>query len=256
MIPLVLLHGFPFDSRLWAPVSARLPAGQPVYAPDLPGFGAEPPLPTPTMNALADWLAAWLEARGVERAIVVGHSMGGYVALAFAARHPVRVAGLGLIHSTAAPDAPEKRAVRAEQLAHVAQYGPARLVPTLIRPLVAPANAARLASELDEWVTAAAALPAPTVAAVIGALRDRPDRRDVLATASFSVLFVAGGHDPVVPVATARAQLETVSKPFGLALVELPAAGHLGMLEDPEAIATALEQLARAAALPLGGTTY
>ncbi|MBC7447050.1 MAG: alpha/beta fold hydrolase, partial [Hymenobacteraceae bacterium] len=78
------MHGFPFDSSLWAPVRALLPPDLAVYAPDLPGFGAEPPLPDPTMDALADWLAAWLTARGAGAVVLAGHSMGGYVAPAFA----------------------------------------------------------------------------------------------------------------------------------------------------------------------------
>lgn len=240
MHPLILLHGFPFDSALWAPIKALLPPTVSVYAPDLPGFGAEPPRPDTSIDALADWLAHWLTARGVPEAVVAGHSMGGYVALAFAARHPQRVRGLGLIHSTAAPDAPEKRASRDEQIAHAETHGPARLVPKLIGPLVAEANAGRLRLTLDEFTARAAALPAATVAATIRALRDRPDRHTVLAEASFPVLMLAGAHDTVVPPAAARAQLETVPAEAGRRYVELPHAGHLAMLEAPEAVVEAL----------------
>lgn len=256
MLPLVLLHGFPFDSTLWAPVRALLPPELVVYIPDLPGFGTEPPLPEPSMDALADWLAAWLTARGVEHAAVAGHSMGGYVALAFAARHRARVGGLGLIHSTAAPDAPEKRATRDEQIAHVEAHGPARLVPKLIAPLVAAANAEQLKPTLDEFEAKAAALPGTTIAAVIRALRDRPDRRDVLRQARFPVLFVAGELDPIVTPAAAAEQFNLTRPAAGHRFDKLPTAAHLGMLEDPAAVATALTSLAMASHIDVDNTRF
>lgn len=238
---LILLHGFPFDASLWQPVGALLPADLPVLAPDLPGFGAEPPLPEPlTMDAVADWLAQWLTRQGVARATVAGHSMGGYVALAFAARYPERLHGLGLVHSTAAPDAPEKRASRDEQIAFIARNGAAKLVPNLIRPLVAEANAARLQAPLDAFVDKAAALPAGVLPAYIGALRDRADHRPLLPTLSVPLLFVAGRQDPTLNLESARQQ--ATEAPTALSLF-LDDCGHLGMLEKPVAVAAALMQL-------------
>jgi pimeloyl-ACP methyl ester carboxylesterase len=249
MIPLVLLHGFPFDSSLWTPVRALLSPDTNVYAPDLPGFGAEAPLPAVSIDALADWLADWLTARGVSGPVALaGHSMGGYVALAFAARHRARVGGLGLIHSTAAPDLPEKRTTRDEQIAHVEAHGPARLVPKLIAPLVAEANAERLKPVLDGFIATAAALPGATMAAIIGALRDRPDRCDVLRRAHFPVLLVMGAHDPIVTPAAATDLYHLIRPAAGRRFDELPTSAHLGMLEDPAAVATALTSLVGAAA--------
>ena len=256
VIPLVLLHGFPFDSTLWAPVRALIPSDLTVLAPDLPGFGAEPALPEMSMDALADWLAGWLTAQGIEQVAVAGHSMGGYVALAFAARHRARVRGLGLLHSTAAPDAPEKRATRDEQIAHVEAHGPARLVPKLIAPLVAPENAARLQPVLDAFVARAAALPAGPFAAVIRGLRDRPDRRDVLRRARFPVLFVSGDLDPIVPPAAATEQYNLTRPAAGRRFDELPTAAHLGMLEDPAAVATAVASLARASHIDVPNSRF
>ncbi len=254
--PLLLLHGFPFDSTLWAPVRALLPPGLPVYAPDLPGFGTEPPLPTPTTEALADWLAGWLAARGVGPVAVAGHSMGGYVALAFAERHRGQVRGLGLVHATAAPDTPEKRASRGEQLAHLAAYGTAQLVDKLITPLVAAAHAPRLHAVLAAYVTKAAALPAATLAGSIGAMRARPDRTSVLREADFPVWFVAGAHDPVLPLAAAMAQHQLTPPGSAAQLEVLPDAGHLGMLEAPAAVAAALTALARASHIDVDSTRF
>ena len=254
--PLLLLHGFPFDSTLWAPVRALLPPGLPVYAPDLPGFGTEPPLPAPTTEALADWLAAWLAARGVGPVAIAGHSMGGYVALAFAERHRAQVRGLGLVHATAAPDTPEKRASRAEQLAHIEAHGTGRLVDKLITPLVAAAHAPRLHPVLAAYVATAAALPAATLAGSIGAMRARPDRTAVLQQADFPVLVVAGAHDPVLPLAAATAQYHLVPAGPESRFVVLPDAGHLGMREAPAAVAAAVTALARASHIDVDSARF
>lgn len=260
LTPLLLLHGFPFDSTLWEPVRALLPPDLPVYAPDLPGFGTEPPLPdataTASIDALADWLAAWLTARGVGAVAVAGHSMGGYVALAFAARHRGQVRGLGLVHATAAPDTPEKRAARNEQLAHLEAHGAARLVGKLLMPLVAEAHAPRLHAVLAGFVAKAAALPVATLAGSIQALRDRPDRTAVLQQADFPVLLVAGAHDPVLPLAAVAAQYQ-LTRPAAKPRFEvLPHAAHLGMLEAPPAVATALTALARASHIDVDNARF
>src|SRR6185436_1276003 len=100
---LVLLHGYPFDHTMWDRVTARLTCD--VFAPDLPGFGDTPSFKgEPSLDHMATEIGRMLDQRNVSRAIVAGFSMGGYVTLAFAARYPQRLAGLGLINSQALPD--------------------------------------------------------------------------------------------------------------------------------------------------------
>src|SRR5687767_14461806 len=98
--PLVLLHGYPFDHRLWEPVLSRLPKDLPVVAPDLPGFGREPaPAAEPSLDVLADHVEQLLRRKNIQKAIVAGFSMGGYVSLALLEKYPARFAGLALINS-------------------------------------------------------------------------------------------------------------------------------------------------------------
>ncbi len=236
---LVLLHGFPFDSSIWREVTALLPPDLgDILTPDQPGFGGTAAPTDFSLDAQAEWLDAYLTGHQVKKAVLAGHSMGGYLALAYAARYPQKVAGLALIHSTSAADSVEKQQSRNEQIAHLEANGARRLVPKLIEPLIGPKHAARLAGPIAEYVARAAALPTATLAGTIGALRDRPDRADVLRNATFPVLILAGTHDPVVPPDAARAQQALVEK--GAQLVEAADSGHMAMLEEPAVVAEAL----------------
>jgi pimeloyl-ACP methyl ester carboxylesterase len=240
--PLVLLHGFPFDARLWQEVVALLPEyAERILTPNLPGFGGTPPPADFSLDAQAEWLYRYLTEHGAETAVLAGHSMGGYLALAFVARYPEKVAGLGLIHSTSAPDTPEKKQSRNEQIAHLQQHGTRKLVPKLIEPLIAPAHTEALAVPLQSFIERAMALPAATLAGTIAALRDRPDRAAVLRGATFPVVILAGTYDPVVSPAAARSQAALV--PGGAQLVEAHESGHLAMLEEPRVVADALRSL-------------
>ena len=98
-IPLLLIHGYPFDHTMWFSTIASLGSKAKVIAPDLPGFGKEPALrgTKPSMEAYADFLVRQLGDYHYEKVAVAGMSMGGYVALAFAEKHPSRIACLGPI---------------------------------------------------------------------------------------------------------------------------------------------------------------
>src|ERR1051325_7740467 len=110
-VPLVLIHGYPFDHTIWFSTIASLGAHARVIAPDLPGFGRNAVLSgqSPSLEAFADFIAQVLDGNQQETAAIAGMSMGGYVALAFAEKYPARLAGLGMISSQAAADTPETR---------------------------------------------------------------------------------------------------------------------------------------------------
>src|SRR5262245_37453962 len=114
MIPVLLLHAFPLSGAMWAETAAALAPRGRVLAPDARGFGASPATDAPlTMDEIADAAAAELDRLGLATAVACGCSMGGYAALAFARRHPQRLAGLVLTDTKAAPDTDEARAGRA-----------------------------------------------------------------------------------------------------------------------------------------------
>jgi pimeloyl-ACP methyl ester carboxylesterase len=144
--PLVLLHAFPLERSMWRPVAARTAAaGVPAVLVDLPGLG-ESPLPdgAPDLAVSADAVAGALDALGVPRAVVAGVSMGGYVALALARRHPGRLAGLALVDTKAEADGDAARATRERVAAAVeGEEGTAALAPMIESLLGATTRAGR-----------------------------------------------------------------------------------------------------------------
>src|SRR5215510_5338808 len=108
--PLVLLHGYPLDGSIWSKVVPLLEYQFDIIVPDLRGFGESTTMDTPyTMDTFASDIAELLDHLGIQKTVIVGHSMGGYVALAFARLYTERVIGLGLVSSQAAADTLERK---------------------------------------------------------------------------------------------------------------------------------------------------
>src|SRR5437016_5746353 len=121
---LILIHGYPFDHTLWNFVVEELKDETKILAPDLPGFGGTTVLETePSIDALADEIATLLDENEIERAVVAGMSMGGYIALSFAEHHSERLAGLGLIATQATADSDEMRQGRRQMVEKVRASG-------------------------------------------------------------------------------------------------------------------------------------
>lgn len=259
---LVLLHGFPLDHRMWDDVLAVLPDSFTVAVPDLPGLGRSP-LGTAgdaSLEAAADAVAASLSevldkapgeapsevpdethaGTGRRGAVVVGLSMGGYVALALAERHPTLVAGLGLVDtkSTADDDAP--RANRLRVAAEVEASGTVEAVGAMATSVLGESNqrdrpdlVARLAGWIGEQSPAGVAWSQRAMAA-------RPDRTAVLAAFDGPVAVLVGEQDSMTPVAAAEHLAAAAS---GSVLTVVPGVGHLSAIEDPRAVAAAIGAL-------------
>jgi pimeloyl-ACP methyl ester carboxylesterase len=229
---LVLLHAFPFDSRMFDSVRADLSAAANMLTPDLRGFGSGPPLgdATPDLALLADDAVAAMDAAGMGRAVIGGVSMGGYVALALLRRHPERVKGLVLVDTRSGPD--DAAAVERRQgVAARADGGDVASGPDAIAPLVAAGSSDDIRATL---AAIADGVPAATIAWAQRAMAGRPDSTAVLAAASVPVLIVVGEDDAVTPPAAAH---EMAAAARDAELVELPGAGHLTPAEDPEGFA-------------------
>jgi 3-oxoadipate enol-lactonase len=232
--PLVLLHAFPFDRRIWRATAAALSKQCQVIVPDLRGFGASRCPSTPFSIAdLADDVAALLDRSGLEKATVAGLSMGGYVALAFAARHPQRLERLILADTFAGADSPETRQAREEAIALVQTQGVAAYVDRQRLKLLRPS-----ADEaLWQQVRVLAQQPAQSVVTALAALRDRPDRRAELRAIAVPTLVIVGAEDALTPPSVAQAMAAEIS---GAQFVTLPGAGHLANLEVPSLFSSAI----------------
>ena len=245
-LPTILfLHGFAESREVWTDFTRPLPAGYRLLAPNLLGHGTNlAAVPDFSMEAQARYVVQYLEEKNVAGPVlVVGHSMGGYVALALAERYPDRLAGLALINSTALADTDEKRANREKNIGFVERHGVAKFMESFVRPLFAPANRDRM-PEARSWLEEiGTATPANTITGAMRAMAARPERTAVLRQARFPVLLVAGKHDVAVHLddVVAQAALAPVS-----AALFLEGSGHQAYLEQPNETRRAVLALAGA----------
>jgi pimeloyl-ACP methyl ester carboxylesterase len=239
---LVLLHAFPLASEQWsADAEALASRGLRVIAPSMRGFGGTPPAPgSLSIDAMADDVAAILDALGVTEPVVLGGlSMGGYVTLAFARRHPERLRGLVLADTRAEPDGDEARANRDKAIARVEGGDVAGYVEGLLAVLLSPVTRAERPDIVERAREMAMRASASSLTTTLRALRDRPDARPGLSSIAVPVLAMAGADDTVTPPSAAQAMAAAI--PGGRASVHvLPHAGHLSNLEQPAAFRDAV----------------
>jgi pimeloyl-ACP methyl ester carboxylesterase len=235
---LVLLHAFPVDSRMWDALRAELPGSIAVLAPDLCGFGRAPlPKGEPDLDAAADDVLALLDEHGLDRVVLAGCSMGGYVALAVLRKARQRVAGLALIDTRPDPDNEERAAARRESAERAEQEGTAWL-PDMVLPGLLASGVPDAHPELVGGLRALiAAQRPPAVAWALRAMAARRDSSDALRSYDGPALVVVGERDVLSPPEVARAMARLL--PSGK-LVELPGCGHLTPLEAPAEVAGAL----------------
>jgi pimeloyl-ACP methyl ester carboxylesterase len=228
--PVVLLHGFPLSSRMWSRERALL-ASRRVLVPDFPGFGDGPPGPQ-TLDGFAEGVIDEMDQAGLDQAVIVGLSMGGYVAFRLHARWPARVAGLVLADTRAGADDEPGRKKRDDQAERVRREGVGWMPDALLPAFLGETTRRERPTIVDTvrgWI--ADANPEGVVRA-LWAMRDRPDSTSVLPDIAVPVLALVGEEDTLTPVAEARRIAESV--PQGR-LVVLPGAGHLSNLENPDA---------------------
>lgn len=234
----VLLHGYPIDHRMWDAVRHGELAGlRTLAAIDLRGHGDSPSAgdDAHAMERFADDVAAVVAELAPDgRADVVGLSMGGYAALAFAERHPARLRSLALVDTRAGADAPAARTARDAAMAVARTQGAAAIADAMLGKLLAPGADAAVGAAIRAMIEAT---PVPTIVADLRGLRDRADRTALLPTIAAPTLVVVGEHDAITPVAEAEAMAAAVP---GARFVVVPGAGHMTPMERPAAFAAAL----------------
>ena len=236
----LLLHGFPLDRTMWASQRSTLGALYRVIAPDLRGHGesAVPGGIYPVADMAQDVVELLDALRVNEPVVVVGHSMGGYLALDMAVRHPKRLRGMVLVNSRAGGDPPATAQVREELARQVEASGDAEaVVASMLGKLFAPSSYERHAVVVGQ-VRDQMRRTAPTgVAGTLRGLATRPDRTADLGRISVPSLVVVGAEDQMIPPAESRALAESLPN---ARLVEVPGAGHMAPVEEPAAVNAAL----------------
>lgn len=238
---IVLVHGFPHDRGLWhAQIEGHAAfVGTRLLVPDLPGFGRSAPLLDASMDGYADALATMLDRRGIQRVIVAGLSMGGYVAFAFWRRHAARVRGLILLDSKATADTDAARAKRLELIASVGEDGVGALVSGLIAQQLGSTTRATQPALVEQVGVMLRRAPASGVVAAARAMMQRIDSTPTLETITVPTLVLVGEEDSVTPVSDAIAMHSAIR---GSRLVTVSGAGHLAPLEQPATVNAAIAE--------------
>ena len=230
---LVLLHAFPLHSGMWGPQLEGLSSDRRVIAPDLLGFGgsdAPESMYRYTMLGYADLVAGLLDRLGLDRVVLGGLSMGGYVACAFLRQYPERVSALILADTRAGADTTEAYERRTDQQDQVARVGTTALIEVLLAGLLSDhTKATRL--DLVEQVRRLMANPAAGFIGALEAMKHRPDVTEELSAISVPTLVIVGEDDSLSPPDVARDMHERIK---GSTLAVLPRAGHLSNLEAAE----------------------
>jgi pimeloyl-ACP methyl ester carboxylesterase len=202
---------------------------------DLPGFGKSRNVMRNSIEEMADAVYQTLAELAIQSCVMVGHSMGGYVTLAFAKKYPQLLKGFGLLHSTAFPDSEDRKAKREQSKSFIQTHGGELFVSNFVPPLFAPGfndtEAINLAVEQAKDTTTAGLCNA------LDAMKNRPDSTPFIAQTDLPVLYIAGEYDTVIPKSDLLRQAATLKN--GTYHV-LKNAGHMGMIEEYETCALIL----------------
>ncbi len=228
---LVLIHGFPESLEIWNELGGKLSKRFRVISIDLPGHGETPSIGyVHSMDLMAECVKAVLDFLQLRKYVVVGHSMGGYVALAFAELFPAHVSGLCLFHSSALEDSEEKKKDRQRAIEAVRQDKLA-FVHTLVDRLFAPENVQLYATEIKQLKELCSRTAKEGIVNALAGMKNRPNREHVLRGANFPVLFIIGKQDAVMPYDVLLKQAELPERSYKLILEH---SGHMGFIENPE----------------------
>lgn len=239
----VFLHGFAEDSTVWKHQVALFSQRYRVIAPDWPGSGLSPlGTHTPSMESFADLLHALLAHEAISRCCLIGHSMGGYAALAFAEAYGGLLSGLGLFHSTAFPDTPEKIQTRIRAQAFIRENGAAPFVRQSTPNLFADRFKEEQPEEVSALVQRSSTSSGEALTGYYEAMLSRPDRTHVLAACKAPVLLIGGVKDNAVPLHDTLRQAALAPLTF---LHLLDDVAHMGMWEAQTAAAQILSDYLR-----------
>jgi 3-oxoadipate enol-lactonase len=231
----VLVHAFPLHSGMWDPQFGTLAGRYALVAPDLTGFGASDAPDDPaaySMDGYADELAGLLDELGLDRVVLGGVSMGGYVAFAFLRRHRARVGALVLADTRPGPDTPEVAERRTKQQRQVAEEGTGPVIEAQLGVLLSDHTRRERPDVVDQTRRLMAANPPAGFVGALEAMKRRPDSTAELAAIEVPTLVVVGEEDPVTPLDVAE---DMTGRIPDARLVVVPRAGHLSSLEAPEA---------------------
>ena len=234
----VLLHGYLESLRVWDDFVELLTDKVRVVAIDIPGHGRSSNIaPVHTMELMADVVAGVLDALQIDKVTLVGHSMGGYISLAFCAAYAERLEGLVLLSSSPNPDTELKRENRRREIALVKAGKKDMLARVAPEAGFAEMNRDSLRRYINNLVEQVHITDDEGIVALLGGMIERKDQNEMLRNSRVRQLFIMGTHDGYISVEAAQ---EFIAKNPQAKVAWLDKSGHMGFIEEPEACATAL----------------
>lgn len=239
----VLLHGYLESMLVWDEFAALLKESVRVVTIDLPGHGVSMVTSqVHTMEYLAECVALAMEALGIERYSVVGHSMGGYVALAMVEKYASRLESIVLLSSTTSADSQEKCDRRRREI-ELIKAGKKNMLARLVPHAgFAPENVKRLKDYIEDIGELILMTEDEGVIAILGGMIERKSRGELLRQSGVPHMFIFGRHDYYIPVETAE---EMIAADPTARVVWLEHSGHMGFYEEPELCAQAILEMVK-----------
>lgn len=235
----VLLHGFPDSGRIWSGVADDLKNSFTLLIPDLPGSGNSP-LAAPTSLAdMAAGIKQILDKEGITKAIIAGHSMGGYVALAFARLYPASVAGLSLIHSSPMADDDEKVKLRLKTIELIQMGGKESFIKQMTANLFAPGYTTAHPGVVAEKTAMGLSMSDEGMINFYRAMIHRDDNRAVVHEATYPVQWVLGSEDALIDY---RKILKECHQSYINFVTLYIGCGHISTIGNPEMLVADLRE--------------
>jgi pimeloyl-ACP methyl ester carboxylesterase len=237
--PIVLLHGFPLDRRMWDAQIAKLSERHRVIAPDLRGFGQSLRSDPFTIESLADDVHLFLDQLVAKPCVLAGLSMGGYVALAYVKKYARDLRGLILVDTKSEADNAQGKEARGKMIELVRSSGSSAVAEQMVPKMLAPAALSSRPDVVKQLRLIMENCPPHTIEYALAAMRDRPDRTSELAAINVPTLVIVGDADAITPPEGAEKMAKAIP---GAKFELIRGAGHMSPMEQPEQVNRAIER--------------
>lgn len=234
----VLLHGFGETSDIWSTFIPTLSPDNEYITLDYSAFTF-----CQTIEEYADWVHSEIVERKIGRFVLIGHSMGGYISLAYAKKYKDYLAGLGLFHSTAYADSEDKKKTRDKTVDFIEKYGSVVFIEDFLPKMYHPDFLKRNAVYIKQQLVDNQRIPTEALATATKAMRGRADTTLIISRLDIPTMMIIGKHDKFIDYQDALQQIPLCKQPFVLILDN---SAHAGMIESPQPCAAVVNQFIKA----------
>ncbi len=222
---IIFLHGFGEDTTVWDNFIKLLPNEHTYFCPDYASLTS-----IESIDGYTDWLKEFTEEKSIKKSVIIGHSMGGYIALAYAEKYSDEVLGLGLFHSSAYADNEERKEIRLKTARVIDQQGTAKFIKDFYPNMFTEEFKEKNTDFIEKQIERYSYFPKEALINAQIAMRSREDKTAVLKEADYPVMILAGEKDTFVPKVTVLEQIALLKHSQSEVL---DGVAHAGMFENP-----------------------